>query len=55
MDLMKILDLDLELALEITRDFRLNNFDLSCYRATIVHVDKYGSRFFSIMDKSRSK
>ena len=27
MDLMKILDLDLEVALEITRDFWLNNFD----------------------------
>ena len=24
---MKILDLDLDLAFEITRDFRLNNFD----------------------------
>ena len=27
MDLMRILDLDLELALEITRDYGLNNFD----------------------------
>ena len=33
---MKILDLDLDLAFEITRDFGLNNFD-QCYRFTVPH------------------